>query len=346
VEEICATQPRPPAIRILDAGAGDGTALARILRGLHRRHPWVPFYVVAKEISLENVRLTLEKLPDRLREHPASVIVITNLKYSECARLQPENPTDAGRMVWKEVALDGTSAGQFEEQINDLEPFLAEHWQTRIGPSSGNPLYKTPCALVLYRSDHGFMLDPMIPRRGYARTDLDFVLLSQPYRAGASLEFKTRNIVKPLVEALRPMGKLMVVQSAGGDPAMEIVRKIWPDEDPFQHDRGKIMASVASELGPAAVNYEFHDLPADRSTFRFKFRMLPSEISQTVPIGTSTLCGAWNAASYVMQIEDTRLAAALASDAYLSATSEVLQERGGLWFNDEVFIISRRGELG
>ena len=345
VQEICATQPRPPAIRILDAGAGDGTALARMLRGLHRRYPWVPFYVVAKEISLENVRMTLEKIPDRLREHSASVIVITNLKYSDCARLQPANASDAGRMVWKEVALAGTSAGEFEEQINALEPFLAEHWQTRIAPRTGNPMYRTPCALVLYRKDHRFMLDPIIPRRGYASADLDFVLLSQPYRAGAPLEFKTRRIVTPLVQALRPNGKVMGVQSRGDDPAMEIVRQIWPEEAPFRHDRHAIMQAVAADLGPAAANFVFHDLPDAEAQFSFAFRMLPSEVAEGEPVGTSTLFGAWNAASYVMQIEDSRLAGALANDAYLSATSEVLQRHGGLWFNDEIFLISRRGDL-
>lgn len=345
VQEICATQPKPPAIRILDAGAGDGTALARMLRGLHRRHPWVPFYVVVKEISLENVRVALGKIPDRLREHSASVIVITNLKYSECAQLQPQNPRDAGRMVWKEVALEGTSAGEFEEQISTLEPFLAEHWQTRIAPTTGNPMYRTPCALVLYRKDHGFMLDPIIPRRGCATADLDFVLLSQPYRAGAPLSFKTKRIVTPLVEALRPNGKIMGVQSRGHDPAMEMIREIWPGEDPFQHDRRTIMDAVAEDLGPAAARYEFHDLSDEEALFSFKFRLLPSEISDSMPPGTSTLVGAWNAASYVMQIEDSRLATALASDAYLSATSKVLQRHGGLWFNDEIFLISRRGEL-
>jgi len=86
LREMADTQPQPPAIRLLDAGAGDGTALARMLRGLHRRHAWAPFYVVIKEISMENVRLILEKMPDRLQEHPATVLVLTNLKYAEaCA---------------------------------------------------------------------------------------------------------------------------------------------------------------------------------------------------------------------------------------------------------------------
>jgi len=345
VQELCDTQPSPPAIRLLDGGAGDGTALARMLRGLHRRHPWVPFYVVAKEISMENIRLTLEKMPDRLREHSATVLVLTNLKYAEAPFLQPETAAAASAMVWHEVALDGTSAGEFEEQITALEPFLQKNWQTKIGSSSGNPLYRTPTVLILYRKDHGFMLDPVIPRRGYAKANFDFVLLSQPYRASAPLGFKTSRVVTPLVRALRPNGKLMGVHSHGHDAGMEIINAIWPDENPFHTSRETIMRQVAAELGPAARDYHFHDMSDAEALFRYGVRTLPTEISEGMPIGSSTLFAAWNAASYVAQIDDKRLGQALSNDQYLEATRSVLQRHRGLWFNDEIYMISRRAKL-
>src|SRR5690606_36447370 len=69
--ELANNHPRPPAVRIFDAGTGDGNVLARTLRSMHRRFTWLPFYVVGKEISLDDVRLTLEKMPDRFHEHPA-----------------------------------------------------------------------------------------------------------------------------------------------------------------------------------------------------------------------------------------------------------------------------------
>jgi hypothetical protein len=67
---------------------------------------------------------------------------------------------------------------------------------------------------------------------------------------------------------------------------------------------------------------------------------LPNEIGSS--IGTSTLMAAWNAAVYVSQIEDERLEAAMADNRYLEATSDVLREYNGLWFNDESFVVSRR----
>ncbi|WP_417620714.1 hypothetical protein [Parasphingorhabdus sp.] len=345
VQELSDTQPVPPAVRILDGGAGDGTALAKTLRGLHRRHPWVPFYVVAKEISMENIRLTLEKMPDRLREHSATVLVLTNMKYSETPLLQPGSPGAASAMEWHEVALEGTSAGEFEEQITALEPFLASHWQTSISSESGNPVYKKPVVLILYRKDHGFMLNPIIPRRGYAKADFDFVLLSQPYRARAPLEFKAKKIVAPMVKALRPNGKLMGIQSYGNDPGMEIIRGIWPDENPFTADRHAIMAAVKQELGPAANSYQFHDMTDLEASFRYDLRTLPTEIGQGQSIGSSTLFAAWNAASYVAQIEEQRLAQALSNDQYLDVTRHVLERHGELWFNDEIYMISRKPDL-
>ncbi len=41
----------PPALRIFDAGMGDGNLLSLALRELHARMPLVPFYVVGKENS-------------------------------------------------------------------------------------------------------------------------------------------------------------------------------------------------------------------------------------------------------------------------------------------------------
>ena len=101
--ELNEIHPVPPAIRIFDAGVGDGTVLARVMRTMHRRFEWMPFYVVGKEISLEDVRLALEKMPDRFMEHPATVLVMTNMKYDEAPLLMPNEPGAAEKVVWHEV---------------------------------------------------------------------------------------------------------------------------------------------------------------------------------------------------------------------------------------------------
>ena len=42
--ELAHIHPRPPAIRVFDAGMGDGTVLTRVMREMHRRFPTRPFY--------------------------------------------------------------------------------------------------------------------------------------------------------------------------------------------------------------------------------------------------------------------------------------------------------------
>ncbi len=340
VEELEKIQPKPPAVRLYDAGVGDGSILARVMRAMHHRFPAMPLYVVGKEISLEDVRLTLEKMPDRFCEHPASVVVMTNMHHSEAPWLTPRSVTAAASMVWHEVALSGTTGFDFERQITDLQPFLSQHWRAGLSPKSGTPVYQRPVALVLYRADHKFLLDSVRPRPGAGKADFDLVLASQPYRARASLEFKARRVIAPLARALGPGGRLLGVHSHGDDPGLEIVRRLWPEENPFTTDRHELLRAVKEELGMDARDLNFHASSDARALFRYDMHTLPNEIGDN--IGISTLIAAWNAATYVAQIEDDRLSSAIASQNYLDATREVLAKHGGLWFWDESYVISRR----
>src|SRR6267378_1425567 len=167
--ELGHIHPQPPAVRLFDAGMGDGTVLARVMREMHRRFPTVPFYIVGKEISLEDVRLSLRKMVDRFYEHPATVLVVTNMYYTEAPWLTPHAVAAATSMVWHEAALTGVTSHDFAEQIAQLEPFLAKNWQARHSPKTGNPVYDHPVALVVYRDDYRFLLDEVIPKRGRAR---------------------------------------------------------------------------------------------------------------------------------------------------------------------------------
>ena len=55
-------KPKPPALKIFDAGVGNGMVLSHILCKMHCPFPSVPFFVMGKEISLEDTSLCLEKL--------------------------------------------------------------------------------------------------------------------------------------------------------------------------------------------------------------------------------------------------------------------------------------------
>jgi len=343
--ELGNIHPRPPAVRVFDAGVGDGTVLARVMRNMHDRFPTMPFYIVGKEISLEDIRLTLHKMADRFVEHPSTVLVLTNLAYADAPWLAAKSLSAATSLVWKELAMDGSTAHAFEDQITDLEPFLAENWKARVSPKSGNPVYERPVIMVIYRADHKFLLDQVVPKPGGTVADYDLVIASQPYRARASLEFKAKRVLSPLARALGAGGRMLVIHSYGHDPGMEIIQRVWPTDNPFVHSRHDLLKEVKHELGPAARELNFNAYSDQRSLFRYVMHTLPSEISSHASsIGTSTLFAAWNAAIYVAQVEDDRLSNVQSDSRYVEATRGVLQRHGGLWFYDESFVISRRRE--
>ena len=337
--ELESIAPRPPGLRVFDAGVGDGTVLTRLMRSMHDHFPTVPFYIVGKEISLEDVRLALEKMPDRFYEHPATVLVMTNMYYAEAPWLRPNSLAAASGLVWHEVALQGGTAGQFDRQITDLQPFLAQNWTAKISKKTGNPVYERPVVLVIYREDHKLLLDSVRPRQGGAHGDFDLVIASQPYRARAPVEFKASKVIAPLARALGPGGRLIGIHSCGRDVGMEIIRRVWPDENPFVMDRHELLKATKHVLGPEARGLNFNAYSDSRAYFRYNMHTLPMEIGSS--IGTSTLLAAWNAAIYVAQIEDERLRTAMADGRYLEATREVLQQHGSLWFQNESYVISR-----
>ncbi len=209
-----------------------------------------------------------------------------------------------------------------------------------MSPKTGNPVYDRPATLVLYRDDYRFLLDDVIPRRGQARADYDLVIASQPYRARVPVEFKAGKVIAPLARALGPGGRLLGIHSYGHDPALEIVRRVWPDENPFTTSRHDILRAVRADLGKAARHFNFNAYADQRAVFRYDMHTLPTEISAS--IGTSTLFAAWNAAVYVAQIEDERLGEVLGERRYLDATRDVLQQYGSLWFLDESYVVSRK----
>jgi hypothetical protein len=339
--ELVLLKPTPPALRLFDAGMGDATVLSHVMRAMHRRFPIMPFCIVGKEISLEDVRLSLEKFPDRFIEHPASVIVVTNLYYAEAPWLRPRDVTHAAAMNWREVALEGSSAYEYGEQLRALDSFLVDGWQVKASEKTGNPMYVRPSVLVIYRKDHSFLLDNVIPKAGQVAGNYDLVVASQPWRARMSAEFKVKKVLAPLVRSLGQSGRLLAVQSCGDDPALEMVHEVWPEEQPFKVNRHELIKVLREELARDARNYNFVSGSDAKSIFRYEMHTLPSEVTQS--IGTSTLFAAWNASIYVSQIEDERIESVVTgSGDYLQSTAKVLRKHKGLWFNDESFVVSRK----
>ena len=333
-------QPRQPALRIFDAGMGDASVLTRVMMNLHHRFPTVPMLVVGKEISYEDVRISLEKMPDRLMEHPLTALVITNMFYSEAPRLMPRLRRNRERLNWMEVALEGYTAYDFHEQIKAIEPQVRDWWQTKISARSGNPIYAAPSTLVIYRKDHEWPLAPVIPQRGDAtQREYDLIIAAQPFRARQSERVKVRNVLAPLARALAPEGIMIVIQSTGKDPGMEIIRRIWHGERPFRTPRMALLRELQAQVGDDHPDLKYVSYMDSRAEFRYFMQL--SDAGGAGAIGTSAILAAWNAAVYVAQIEDERLDEVMRDGRYLDITAQVLQKYGGLWFTDESFIVTR-----
>jgi len=341
-EELDHIGPGRHGLRVLDAGMGDASVLSYVMRGMHRQFTHIPWLVVGKEISIEDVRQALERLPDRLYEHPEMVFVVTNMNYGEAPSFTPRGENQGRPVTWRHVPLEGGTTHDFAGQIRALYPTLAADWKVETDRASGNPKYMQPTVVVLHRRDRQFILDPLIPRPDRTEDGYDLVIASHPYRARTPPDRKARLVVVPMVSALAPGGRLVTVHAYGHDPGLEIIRGVWPDENPFDNGRKEIIGAARRLLGSEAAGYEFHDTTDEEAVFRYDLHAMPSEAEEH--IGTSSILAAWNAAAYVAQIDEVRPGEAVSSGRYIEATRNVIDKYRGVWFFDEAYTISRRAE--
>ena len=334
-QELSHLSPQGKALRIFDAGMGDASVLIQVMRRLHQLLTYVPWLIVGKEISIEDVRRAVDSMPDRFFEHPELVFVVTNMAYKQAVHL---GGSSAGKVVWRSTALEGATAHDFAAQLQGLHVQLAADWAVHTSPKTGNPVPVQPAVHVFYRKDREFLLRDIIPQPGGADIEYELIVASQPYRAATSAEAKVRMVLAPLAAALAPGGRLIGIHAAGDDPALEIIRNVWPEENPFQNSRHDLFKELAATQAHPEIGHE--DVSDEEARFQYILHAMPSEMAEH--IGTSTVLAAWNAAAYVAQIDEDRLSEAINSGRYLDATREVIGRYDRIWFNDESYVITRR----
>ena len=295
-------KPQKPGIKIFDAGMGDGSLLMNVMRQCHQARPSVPLLVATKEISIEDVRLGLEKLPDRFVEHKNTVFVISNLHYAEAANLKSKNEKKQKKINWNVIKLKGDTSIEFAQQLRKQNDFLEKKWNIEINKKSGNHTYKEPSVIVIYREDQEFNVNELIPTKNNSENKFDLIIASQPYRSRISAEKKSKYVIEPMIQALKPKGKLLTIHASGKDPANEIVRKIWPKENPFPSLGNSIISYLKKNLDKELLsNLSF----GEKRIIKCKLRALPTEISGG--IATSLVFSAWNASIYVNQMDDEKV---------------------------------------
>ena len=329
-------KPVKPALKIFDAGVGDGAVLMNVLRIAHQKFPTVPFYVSCKDVSMEDARITIEKLADRFVEHPNMVFTISNLHYSEAGYLKSNNESKQQNMNWSSIALDGDSSFGFYEQLRQLGPLLKENWRVEEN-KQGNTTYENPSVICIYRKDHEFTLDQIIPSKNESINEFDLVIVSQAYRSRASVEKKVNNVIKPMVSLLAPNGKMVAFHSYGNDPGLNAINQLWPDENPFPNKGHDIIQYMKNNLGNE-LNGKIHF--REPEIFEYKLRSQPNEINSG--IATSLVFSAWNACTYVAQISDQMVKEKEADQSYIKCIEDIIRDHDGLWFYDEMLVADRK----
>ena len=134
-----------------------------------------------------------------------------------------------------------------------------------------------------------------------------------------------------------PKGKLLTVHACGNDPTNQIIKKIWPKENPFPSLASDIIKYIKKHLNKEIVktlNFK------DKKIIRCDLRALPNEI--TGGIATSIVFSAWNASIYVNQIKDDLVLKAEKSKKYENIVSTIVTRNKGLYFNNELFVIEKK----
>ena len=131
------------------------------------------------------------------------------------------------------VKLKGETSIDFSNQLRKINKFLENNWQIERDIKSGNPTYKIPSVLVIFRKDQEFILNDIIPTKINSENKFDLIIASQPYRSRITAEKKVKYVIEPMLKALAPQGRLLTIHACGKDPANKVIQKLWPEENPF-----------------------------------------------------------------------------------------------------------------
>ena len=104
-------------LRILDAGTGDGTIISNVIKSFHRYHAYTSLLITGKEISYEDLKNTLEKMPDRFVEHPNLLVTMTNVKFSELGMVENSSKIKNKKVKEFNLVLKSNNSFEFNSQI-------------------------------------------------------------------------------------------------------------------------------------------------------------------------------------------------------------------------------------
>ena len=215
--------------------------------------------------------------------------------------------------------------------------FLNKKWQIERNNNTGNPTYKEPSVIIIYRKDQEFTLKNIIPKKNNGKNYYDLIIASQPYRSRISAEKKVNYVISPMIKSLNNKGKLIIVHACGKDPANKIIKKIWPKDKPFP----TLYESILKYIKTNTDKNTLKDLKfGKKKIVKYILRALPNEISGG--IATSLMFSAWNASIYVNQISDEEIMKVEKTKNYQKVVNNIVKKYKGLYFYNELFVIEKK----
>jgi hypothetical protein len=322
-------------LRILDAGTGDGTIYSNIIKSFHRYHPYASLLMTGKEISYEDLKNTLEKMPDRFVEHPNLLITMTNVKFSELGFVESANKIKDKKIKEFNLVLKSNNSFDFNSQITGtlLGNFIKKNWGIEIDKNDRTS-YSNPCIIRVYREDNEKHLEKFL-KNDYKNNNYDLIVASQAYRAAASVKVKVNNVIGPLMRLLNKSGKLLVTHTSGGDSIQKVLKLAFKDKEAFPNAAKDIIEHLKDNPFGENNIYKF----SKPMNYFFKFKRAPD---QTV----SELFGhnadaKWANIVYVGQIAEKDIQNLETNLRLRNKVRKTIDDLNQIQFKNEIFSITK-----
>ena len=323
-------------LRILDAGTGDGTIFSNIVKSFHRYHPYTSLLISGKEVSYEDLKNTLEKMPDRFVEHPNLLITMSNVKFSELGSIESSNKIKDKKVKKFNLILKSDNSFDFNSQISGtlLGNFIKKNWGIEID-NKGRTSYSSPCIIRIYREDNERHLKQFIGN-DYKNNKYDLIVASQAYRAASSAKVKVNNVIGPLMRLLNKSGKLIVTHSCGGESVQRILKLAFKDKEAFPNTAKDIIEYLKDNPFGENNIYKF----LNPISYYFKFRKSPDQ-TVTELFGHNT-DAKWANILYVGQIPEKDILNIEANTRLYNKVKKAINNSGKIQFKNEIFSIVRQ----
>tara|TARA_Y100000768_G_scaffold4782_1_gene3408 strand:- start:4960 stop:6060 length:1101 start_codon:yes stop_codon:yes gene_type:complete len=321
-------------LRVLDAGTGDGTIKSNVIKSFHRYHPYTSLLITGKEISYEDLKNTLEKMPDRFVEHPNLMITMTNVKFAELGLIETSKKIKNKKVKEFNLILKSDNSFDFHSQItgNALGNFIKKNWGIEID-SKSRTSYSNPCIIRVYREDHEKHFKQFV-KNDYKNNNYDLIIASQAYRAASSVGVKVKNVISPLMRLLNKSGKLLVTHSIGGESIQKILKMAFKDKEAFPNTAKDIIDYLKNN--PVGDNNYSFSKPV---SYSFNFKKAPDQ-TVTELFGHNT-DAKWANIVYVGQIPDKDIQALEKNTRLYNKVKKEIDNSGEIQFKNEIFSIKK-----